>query len=304
MAGGAKTFGNQSRVQFLTPVDPPLGSQVRLIGAPFSGALNPSYQAMVGELNSSPIAQVQNANQGVLAAYSFPFGVGYLNPTTEFDGVYAVPLAAASAAGLANAAGAMGLLVGSRPQLYNGATWDLARGGADNADDVAAIAAGLQLMLARNTLFDGTTWDRARAASAAALSGFTTAGAQLVSDPGNWSINHVPAAATQATISRAAGGAGVRHVCTSIGAVLIIPPAVNQPAIQLNLRDGATGAGTILWSQQFGIGAALAAGGQQQVNLSGLKIVGSANTAMTLEFTAAGAATTLQSVALTGHEAA
>jgi len=195
------------------------------------------------------------------------------------------------------------LLTLARNTGFNGTTWDRLRSAGDNADAVAVATLGELLTLARNTVFNGTAWDRFRSGSAAVLSGATSLGAGLVSDPGQWSINHVPAAATQATITRAAGGAGVRHVCCSIDAALVLPATANQAAITLNLRDGATGAGTILWSRRFGIGAANAADAQQEVSLSGLKIFGTANTAMTLEFSAAGAATTLQSVALTGHDA-
>lgn len=175
--------------------------------------------------------------------------------------------------------------------------------GGDDTDNQANVSTGGLLALARNYLYDGAAWDRQRSAGAAALAALSSQGAMLVALPGQWAINNVPAAATQATVSRAAGGAGVRHVCTAIDATLIIPPTVNQPAIQLNVRDGATGAGTILFSRQFGVGAALAAGGQQVVSLAGLNIVGSAATAMTIEFSAAGEATTLQSVAMAGYDA-
>lgn len=175
-----------------------------------------------------------------------------------------------------------------------------------NADDIAAIASGSGGALASAAFrfgWDGAAWDRLRVGSASVLSALSSAGAGLQVRPGDWSVNHVPAAATVATITRAAGAAGVRHVCTSIDAALVIPATANQPAITLNLRDGATGAGTILWSRRFGVGAAIAGDAQQEVSLSGLNIVGSAATAMTLEFSAAGVATTLQSVAMTGYDA-
>lgn len=194
------------------------------------------------------------------------------------------------------ASGALGYAV-----RLGGTTIDRLRAGGDDTDNQATQSIGASLVLARNYLFDGATWDRQRSAGAAALASLSAQGALLQTTPGEWSVNHVPAVATQATASRAAGGAGVRNICRSIDATLIIQPTVNQPVIQLNLRDGATGGGTILWSRQFGVGAALAAGGQQIVSLAGLNIVGSANTAMTLEFSAAGAALTYQSVAMTGY---
>lgn len=176
-----------------------------------------------------------------------------------------------------------------------------------NADDIAAIASGSGGAMAAAAFgygFDGATWDRLRAASAAVLAAQSAAGAQLVTRPGDWSVNHTPAVSTQATITRAAGGAGVRHVCTSIDAAYIIPAGVNPAGITLNLRDGGTGAGTILWSRRFGLGVAVGGDAQQEVSITGLNIVGTANTAMTLEFSAAPAATAFQSVALTGYDAA
>lgn len=175
------------------------------------------------------------------------------------------------------------------------------------ADQVTVPLTGFEAFLLAAAISYGATGDgtisRIRLASATTLSALSSESAQVTTPPGNWSVAHTPAITTQATITRAAGAAGVVHVCTSIDAVLIIPETVNQGLITLNLRDGATGLGTILWSRRFGIGAALTGGGQQEVSLSGLNIVGSAATAMTLEFSAAGAATTSQSVAMTGYDA-
>ena len=111
---------------------------------------------------------------------------------------------------------------------------------------------------------------------------------------------HTPAANTQATATKAAGGAGVRNVCTGItvvfGADATAPTAIS---LTVALRDGATGAGTILWQARISLPAV--AGAMSGIALSGLHIRGTANTAMTLEFSAAGGANTLQSVTLLGH---
>jgi hypothetical protein len=192
------------------------------------------------------------------------------------------------------------LIYGARSSNLN--VMDRLQAESDNADALGTANTGHLATVAHNIVFNSVSWDRVRSASAAVQSGANALGVQAVALLGNWSINNVPAAATQATISRAAGAAGVRHVCTSIDATLIIPPTVNQPAIQLNLRDGATGAGAILWSRRFGVGAAVVDALVQTVSISGLSIPGSAATAMTLEFSAAGAATTLQSVSLTGYD--
>jgi hypothetical protein len=77
------------------------------------------------------------------------------------------------------------------------------------------------------------------------------------------------------------------------------PAAVS---VTLNLRDGATGAGTVLASWTFVLAGAIAA--KDEVILCDLNIVGTANTAMTLEFSAAGGANTLESVNLVGYSLA
>lgn len=108
------------------------------------------------------------------------------------------------------------------------------------------------------------------------------------------SINHTPVAATQATISAPAGAAGVRNVAYAISAHLITAGTAETTKINLNLRDGATGAGTILMSWSL----LLTTNTFWKVDLVGLHIPGTAATAMTLEFSAAGDAATLESVNL------
>lgn len=167
----------------------------------------------------------------------------------------------------------------------------------DSSDNQAAGTSGLQGTVSRLTAFDGTTFDRLRTNAAAVIAGATQGTALLVASPGAWSVNHVPAANTKATITKAAGAAGVRHVCTSITALLNALTTATEGVVQLNLRDGLTGAGTILWSAML---HAIPAG-TTGIAISGLAIFGSAATAMTLEFVAAGGADTTESVALTGY---
>lgn len=125
-------------------------------------------------------------------------------------------------------------------------------------------------------------------------------GVQVVVRPGEWSQFTSAGFGLQASTSRASAGAGVRHVCTSIAAVFSTGATAQATAVDLNLRDGGTGAGTILWSQRF----ILDVNKTLQFNLSGLNIVGSPNTAMTLEFNAAGVAGSVESVAMVGYDAA
>lgn len=141
-----------------------------------------------------------------------------------------------------------------------------------------------------------STDTRLVSSSAANLSSATQTGL-LVSPFGDWSITHVPAVGVVATITKAAGGAGVRHICTSIMAKVVV--AVTGSVVNnIYLRDGAAGAGTILWASGM-IDTVQA--NSLAITLSNLNIIGTANTAMTLEFSSASAATNYQIVSLTGH---
>jgi len=64
------------------------------------------------------------------------------------------------------------------------------------------------------------------------------------------------------------------------------------------LRDGATGAGTVLWSLQV----SLPVNTTWSFALGGLNIVGSAATAMTIETVAAPVAASFASVSMTGYD--
>jgi hypothetical protein len=123
----------------------------------------------------------------------------------------------------------------------------------------------------------------------------TVQGYQVRVPPDEWSITHTPAVATQASASKAAVS-GIRHYCRSISA--IISAVAAQAGIHVVLRDGASGAGTILWSQTI----ALPVGGIAVIQLDNLNIPGSPNTAMTLEPDAAPAGTNFASVSLTGYD--
>jgi hypothetical protein len=79
--------------------------------------------------------------------------------------------------------------------------------------------------------------------------------------------------------------------------VLNCVAAVTVPLV-INVRDGATGAGTILYTERItGL-----AGTTVRVERSGLNLVGTANTAMTVEFAAAPAAGDFQCVNLNGYD--
>lgn len=123
------------------------------------------------------------------------------------------------------------------------------------------------------------------------------AGALVVAQPTTWSVTSTPATAVQASASKSAAGSGNQHVCQSISFALSVGSTA-QTVIQVNLRDGATGAGTILWSLNV-VKAANEA--PTYFHAGNLNIVGSANTAMTLEFSGAGVTSSYESVSFTGY---
>jgi hypothetical protein len=120
---------------------------------------------------------------------------------------------------------------------------------------------------------------------------------QPVVAPGSWSVYHAPAAATKATITKAAGGTGVRHVATMISATIACDSTAQTP-LNVYLRDGATGAGTILWAGTV----AAPANGNGGVAVPLPNVAGTENTAMTLEFSAAGVTASVEAVTLCGFD--
>lgn len=111
-----------------------------------------------------------------------------------------------------------------------------------------------------------------------------------------WTVVHEPAANTQAVATKAAGAAGVRHMCTAITATIAASAAPTAVVVSVRLRDGA--GGPVLWSAVLALTAT--AGDRSGVAQSGLRIPGSAATAMVLEFSAAGGANTNEAVTLSG----
>lgn len=117
--------------------------------------------------------------------------------------------------------------------------------------------------------------------------------------PVGWAATHAPAVNTQASATKAAE-AERRHVCTGFKARLVggttAPAAV---VATVHLRDGATGAGTPLMTFTLALAAAVAA--VDEVSMEGIAVFGSANTALTIEFVAAGGLNTFEAVTMTGY---
>jgi len=145
---------------------------------------------------------------------------------------------------------------------------------------------------------DGVNIREQRSGAGGNMTSATTSNNSAMTVPaGEWYVTHTPAAATQASASKSAGGGNVRHVARSITACI---SAVNaQGDITINLRDGATGAGTVMWTCRL----AAAAGTSACCPSPSMAVIGTANTAMTLETSAAPAAGNFASVTLTGFSA-
>jgi hypothetical protein len=165
-------------------------------------------------------------------------------------------------------------------------------------------ATGVPLMVNNMGGYNGTTWDRYRNSSLAnsflstARTAINSIGAAQSEKGARWSVFSNPAASSQATASIAAE-ASVRHVvdCIAFSAASTTAPALT--ALAVNVRDGATGAGTVIWTYQTAISAVT---GQNVAPFSvcGLNLVGTTNTAMTLEFQAL-LTNLIESVSISGY---
>lgn len=106
-----------------------------------------------------------------------------------------------------------------------------------------------------------------------------------------WTVVDEPAAATKATKTKAAAS-GVRHVVTSVHASLATSTTVQTP-LSIQLKDGSTVIAT--WAVAAG------ANGQGGVSLDDVCYPCSLSTAVTLEFSAAGVADSIQRITLGGY---
>lgn len=157
---------------------------------------------------------------------------------------------------------------------------------------------------ANGLIWDTSQWVRRKAAAITTFPASTTTtsrnivGAAISEKSSRWAVIHNPSAGTQASASIAAESS-VRHVvdCVSFSGAATTNPSAT--ALTINLRDGATGAGTIIWTYQV---VALAATGNlvPAHSICGLNLVGTTNTAMTFEFSAL-LANLIESVSISGY---
>lgn len=116
-----------------------------------------------------------------------------------------------------------------------------------------------------------------------------------------WTIKHVPNTNTQATATRTAGTGTQRHVVTGFTVTLAAGASAPTAAAPITVAviDGGTGGTTYLWRSLIGLPAV--AGAQVSIVRGGLSLPGTAATALTIEFSAAGGTNTYESVTLEGY---
>lgn len=149
-------------------------------------------------------------------------------------------------------------------------------------------------------LQNGAAFDRQRQASSTFMGNTQGVGAALVSPPGMWSVINSAGVGNQSTATKAAAGAGVRHICTGIVVAFGAVAAPVATFLTWNLRDGTTGVGTVLAQGLVAVPAAVFQ--SDPIVITGITIPGTAATAMTLEFSAA-LANLAGSVTLLGFDA-
>lgn len=176
---------------------------------------------------------------------------------------------------------------------------------ADRLLSVSAQVPGFLIQLANGGSGSGLETQRAASLANFTVSSTLTtrnvAGVQLMTLPSMWAVVSFPAANSQATASIAAEAA-VRHVARCVTWAASAAAAVTAADGNIVIRDGATGAGTIIW--QAAVAHAVAAGAGIQTipphTVCELNLVGSTNTAMTAEMNA-GVTGEHQSVSLAGY---
>lgn len=168
---------------------------------------------------------------------------------------------------------------------------------------------GANGLAASTYLYNGALFDRRRSAD---LSTYNTSqtltvansiGAALQEKGSRWSVVSTPAAATNASAS-IASEASVRHVvdCISFSATAS-GGAVTLAPWTFNVRDGAAGAGNIIWQYSVGGPIGVNVTGAQIVaphTACGLNLVGTTATAMTFEFSTNAVTNLVTSASISG----
>lgn len=144
---------------------------------------------------------------------------------------------------------------------------------------------------------DGTNLRGVIATSATNLTTAIVNAAPLVASLATWNVNNRPVTATKATVTKAAGAAGVRHVVAGFSFTLAAGATAQTP-LNIDVIDGASGGTTRLWTGAI----SCVANGAAEVTVPFCSLVGTAATGTTIEFSAAGATATLQAVTMWGYD--
>lgn len=132
----------------------------------------------------------------------------------------------------------------------------------------------------------GVNWNRLGTASAGNVAAQSGTRALLTADPGHWTVTDLQITNVVVSCTKVAGGAGIRHVLKGLVVSLAGGAAATAAAITVTVRDGAIGVGPILFLAHLAIQAAV--GASDRIELTGLSLVGTANTAMTVATQAIG----------------
>lgn len=135
------------------------------------------------------------------------------------------------------------------------------------------------------------------ATASSSTTGTTLPGMQVTTSPAVWSVPVQAASASQCSASVAAV-ATTRHCAVGVQACAVA--TIAQTQLFVNLRDGATGAGTVKWNGL--IAGTAGTFGCVVHEFAGGPVCGTINTAMTLELGTATAATNGCAVTVRGYD--
>lgn len=176
------------------------------------------------------------------------------------------------------------------PDVVNGSASPVSASSTNNVSVSVSGAANVAIQISGATSASG---------SPDTVSIFVVQGAPCTSAT-TWEINSAPAFGARATVSLAAV-TGVRHTAQCISASVSsnnTTAACGPTGLDLVIRDGASGAGTIVW--QTNLSTPATNGANANVAVCGLSVVGTRGNAMTVEFGTAGAANCLERVNASG----
>ena len=186
-------------------------------------------------------------------------------------------------------------------RVQDGAGTGLATVYGSGVPDGQPASPGMLQIAGLGQYFNGASLDRARSASAANLAAGVGLGVGLVTPPG-MAITAVNAAANvQASVTIAAGAAGVRHVLWGLIASLMagsVAPAAFVGTV--NIINGATGGAAIA---RIPISLPATAGASSPyLLLTDINYPGLASTALTVEFNAAAGANTFEGITILTYD--